>query len=91
MLTQTYGYTNLKKIYVNSVYNWTQFALQVHRRILNDDGKGVGEALNEEEFGQGLVARGQHYLILGSTELTNDGKLKWIHFNSYTNWKFCRS
>lgn len=34
------------------------------------------------------MARGQHYLILGSTELTNDGKLKLNHLNSYRNWKF---
>ena len=35
----------------------------VHRRVLNDDSLGVGEALNESAFGQGLVVRGRHYLI----------------------------
>ncbi len=36
----------------------------VHRRILHDDGLGVGEALNETAFGQGLVVHGKHFLIL---------------------------
>ena len=37
--------------------------LMVHRRILNDDSLGVGEALNESAFGEGLVVRGRHFLI----------------------------
>lgn len=44
---------------------------QVHRRLLIDDYFGVGEALNETEHGQGLVARGKHYLIFGSKSTTN--------------------
>ncbi|RZC14230.1 lysosomal alpha-mannosidase-like, partial [Asbolus verrucosus] len=39
--------------------------LMVHRRLVRDDGFGVGEALNEEEYGRGLFARGQHYLTFG--------------------------
>jgi lysosomal alpha-mannosidase len=35
----------------------------VHRRILNDDSLGVGEALNESAFGEGLVVRGKHFII----------------------------
>ncbi|UJR26764.1 hypothetical protein I4U23_008079 [Adineta vaga] len=38
--------------------------LMVHRRILYDDSLGVGEALNESAFGQGLVVRGKHFLIV---------------------------
>ena len=32
-------------------------------RLLNDDHFGVGEALNETEFGRGLVAAGRHWLL----------------------------
>ena len=37
--------------------------LMLHRRLLVDDHWGVGEALNEMAFGEGLVARGKHYLL----------------------------
>lgn len=33
--------------------------------MLYDDGFGVEEALNEEAFGHGLVARGTHFLMAG--------------------------
>ncbi|KAJ8675630.1 hypothetical protein QAD02_011416 [Eretmocerus hayati] len=46
-----------------------ELELMLHRRLLSDDAFGVGEALNESAYGEGLVARGQHYLIGGS--LTN--------------------
>jgi lysosomal alpha-mannosidase len=36
----------------------------VYRRTLHDDALGVGEPLNETAFGQGLVVRGKHFLIL---------------------------
>ncbi|KAL1490679.1 hypothetical protein ABEB36_013334 [Hypothenemus hampei] len=42
-----------------------QIELMVHRRIFKDDARGVDEPLNETEFEQGVVARGQHYFILG--------------------------
>lgn len=38
--------------------------LMLHRRLLRDDAFGVGEALNETDYGKGLVARGKVYLIL---------------------------
>lgn len=38
--------------------------IMLHRRILHDDSLGVGEALNETAYGQGLVVRGRHSLIL---------------------------
>ncbi|XP_076058752.1 lysosomal alpha-mannosidase II isoform X1 [Oratosquilla oratoria] len=40
--------------------------LMVHRRLLHDDAFGVGEALNETAFDQGLIVRGKHYLIHSS-------------------------
>jgi len=39
--------------------------LMLHRRLLHDDGKGVGEALDEQAFGTGLVAVGSHVVMLG--------------------------
>ena len=39
--------------------------LMVHRRTLVDDKRGVGEPINETgQFGDGLIIRGKHYLIL---------------------------
>lgn len=38
--------------------------LMLHRRLLHDDAFGVGEALNETVNGKGLVARGNHRLLL---------------------------
>ncbi|XP_068205819.1 lysosomal alpha-mannosidase-like isoform X1 [Palaemon carinicauda] len=45
--------------------------LMIHRRLLHDDAFGVGEALNEVAFGEGLVARGKHHLIF--SDLTRPG------------------
>ncbi|KYB25900.1 lysosomal alpha-mannosidase-like precursor [Tribolium castaneum] len=47
--------------------------LMLHRRLLADDNKGVGEPLDDEEFGQGVVARGQLYLVVGSTDSNVSG------------------
>lgn len=44
---------------------------QVHRRLLKDDAFGVSEALNEEAYGQGLIARGKHWLIFGKKTTTS--------------------
>lgn len=37
---------------------------------MRDDAFGVGEALNETAFGEGLIVRGTHYLTFGSKRLT---------------------
>ncbi|KAI4469631.1 alpha-mannosidase [Holotrichia oblita] len=43
---------------------------QVHRRLLQDDAFGVGEALNERQYNIGLIARGQHYVTFGSSSIS---------------------
>ncbi|EFX74192.1 hypothetical protein DAPPUDRAFT_324586 [Daphnia pulex] len=50
-----------------------ELELMVHRRCLYDDAFGVGEALNETAYGDGLVVRGTHFLILG--DKTNSMKM----------------
>lgn len=45
-----------------------KFNFKVHRRLLNDDALGVGEALDEHEFDQPVVARGQFILTFGKIE-----------------------
>ncbi|XP_033225120.1 lysosomal alpha-mannosidase-like [Belonocnema kinseyi] len=42
-----------------------EIELMVHRRLLTDDCRGLGQALNETAYGTGLVARGEHSLIIG--------------------------
>lgn len=44
-----------------------ELELMVHRRCLYDDAFGVGEALNEMAYNQGLVVRGTHYLVFGNS------------------------
>ncbi|XP_051165377.1 lysosomal alpha-mannosidase-like [Leptopilina boulardi] len=76
--------------------------LMIHRRLSNDDGFGVGEALNETAFGTGLVVRGEHSLLFGhpSSEFKLNEKNEairmahrpWIIISpveniSYENWK----
>ncbi|KAK5639939.1 hypothetical protein RI129_010750 [Pyrocoelia pectoralis] len=42
-----------------------QVELMIHRRLMNDDEFGVEEVLNEREYGEGVIVRGQHYLFSG--------------------------
>ncbi|KAH8410113.1 hypothetical protein KR009_006062 [Drosophila setifemur] len=44
-----------------------QLEIMLARRLVRDDGYGVGEALNEVQYGEGLIARGSIYLILSPT------------------------
>ncbi|XP_015121133.1 lysosomal alpha-mannosidase [Diachasma alloeum] len=46
-----------------SSINDGELEVMLHRRLLQDDRLGVGEALNEEAFGTGVVARGVHHLV----------------------------
>ncbi|XP_016964290.1 lysosomal alpha-mannosidase isoform X2 [Drosophila biarmipes] len=52
--------------------------LMVHRRLLKDDAFGVGEALNETEFGYGLIARGKHHLFFGKSTDRESVSLKGL-------------
>lgn len=49
----------------------TQIEMMVHRRLLYDDGRGVGQALNETSpfnHSEGLSAEVVHYVLLGNDE-----------------------
>ncbi|KAJ9591912.1 hypothetical protein L9F63_001514, partial [Diploptera punctata] len=50
-----------------SSLNDGQIELMLHRRLLNDDGFGIGESLDELEYSGGLVVRGKHTVMVGST------------------------
>ncbi|XP_049884045.1 lysosomal alpha-mannosidase-like isoform X1 [Pectinophora gossypiella] len=45
-----------------------QVELMLHRRLLHDDAFGVGEALNETEYGKGMVVRGRHRIFLSKPD-----------------------
>lgn len=45
--------------------------LMLHRRLLHDDAFGVAEALNETAYGDGLIARGKHWLVFGKKSSQN--------------------
>ncbi|XP_059486976.1 lysosomal alpha-mannosidase-like [Neocloeon triangulifer] len=38
--------------------------LMVHRRLVEDDGFGVDEVLDEREWGKGMISRGRHVLFV---------------------------
>ncbi|KAJ8919704.1 hypothetical protein NQ315_006232 [Exocentrus adspersus] len=48
-----------------SSLNSSEVELMLIRALLDDDKRGVGENLNEIEYGAGLVARGSHFVTLG--------------------------
>ncbi|XP_002133316.2 lysosomal alpha-mannosidase [Drosophila pseudoobscura] len=48
-----------------------QLEMLLHRRLMFNDGGGVGEALNEEQYGKGLIARGKLFLVLSSIKEKN--------------------
>ncbi|XP_017042925.2 lysosomal alpha-mannosidase [Drosophila ficusphila] len=66
-----------------------ELELMLHRRLLNDDAFGVGEALNETQFGTGLIARGKISLILDSaTEKPKHAERLLQHELDLHFWKF---
>ncbi|KAH8334493.1 hypothetical protein KR059_010681 [Drosophila kikkawai] len=65
-----------------------QLELMLHRRLVRDDGYGVGEALNEEKFGQPLIARGKVYLILNSADESTSVEREAEKVFHLPLWKF---
>ncbi|XP_029036014.2 lysosomal alpha-mannosidase isoform X2 [Osmia bicornis bicornis] len=53
-----------------------EIELMLHRRLLRDDAFGVGEALNESAYGEGLVVRGSHYVLGDSIPNLDDLAVK---------------
>jgi lysosomal alpha-mannosidase len=63
-----------------------ELELMVHRRLLKDDAFGVAEALNETAFGEGLVARGRHIVVLGKKEVKADQRRLSQQHNVLRPW-----
>jgi len=42
--------------------------VMLHRRLLADDGRGVGEPLNETAFGHGLIIKTRHYVFFDTPD-----------------------
>ncbi|KMY89554.1 lysosomal alpha-mannosidase [Drosophila simulans] len=64
-----------------------ELELMLHRRLLNDDAFGVGEALNEIQYGTGLIARGKIYLILDAVAGKPNQRLLQHQLDQHF-WKF---
>lgn len=47
--------------------------VMLHRRLLSDDAFGVGEALNEMQFGKGLIATGKLHLLYSAKKSQSPG------------------
>lgn len=56
--------------------------------MLSDDAKGVGEALNETAYGEGIIARGKHYVML-SRKVNQIGQERLLQNEILmSNWLF---
>ncbi|XP_011498322.1 PREDICTED: lysosomal alpha-mannosidase [Ceratosolen solmsi marchali] len=74
-----------------SSLNNGEIELMLHRRLLSDDAFGVSEPLNEFAFGEGLVVRGQHYVVNGNLQNADETLLqeKELAFQSAVSpWVF---
>lgn len=61
-----------------SSINDGEIEIMVHRACQRDDGRGVGENLNEQQYSQGIEVRGKHYVVIGSTKTVEDKSLAAI-------------
>ncbi|EDV31826.1 uncharacterized protein Dana_GF14354 [Drosophila ananassae] len=65
-----------------------QIELMLHRRLVRDDGLGVDEVLNEEKYGQPLIARGKVFLVLNSAEESTSAEREWEKEHHLPLYKF---
>ncbi|EDW52191.1 GM12694 [Drosophila sechellia] len=65
-----------------------QIELMLHRRLVRDDGYGVGEALNEEKYGQPMIARGKVFLILNAADESTSAEREAEKEFHLPLWKF---
>ena len=65
---------------VKNMFLWKDGSLElmVHRRLLDDDHFGVGEVLDETQYGMGLVARGKHLLVINQDKAEFNKALRWF-------------
>ena len=62
---QVHRYHQIKKIFIefHNLFFLPLSLIFITRQCLMDDYFGVGESLEEQAFGEGLVARGSHLLV----------------------------
>ncbi|KAH8283700.1 hypothetical protein KR018_012603 [Drosophila ironensis] len=65
-----------------------QIELMLHRRLTRDDGLGVSETLNEEKYGQPLIARGKVFLVLNAADESTAAEREWEKEHHLPLWKF---
>ncbi|XP_017099033.2 lysosomal alpha-mannosidase-like [Drosophila bipectinata] len=65
-----------------------QIELMLHRRLVRDDDKGVGEVLNEEKYGQPLIARGKVLLVLSPADESTSAERDWVKEHHLPLWAF---
>lgn len=63
--------------------------IMVHRRLLYDDAFGVGEALNEVQHGEGLIASGKMQMVFSSKKTQDNGQERLLENRILLpNWLF---
>ncbi|XP_017057354.2 lysosomal alpha-mannosidase [Drosophila ficusphila] len=65
-----------------------QIELMLHRRLVRDDGYGVDETLNEQKYGQPLIARGKLFLILNAADESTSAEREAEKEFHLPLWKF---
>ncbi|XP_041674563.1 lysosomal alpha-mannosidase-like [Drosophila eugracilis] len=65
-----------------------QIELMLHRRLVRDDGYGVDETLNEQKYGQPLIARGKVFLILNAADESTSAEREAEKEFHLPLWKF---